>query len=139
MRKCFVPWCDQETASKRHKYCSEHGYGKACQIKGCTRRANRNYSLCVKHYEEFRHEFSASREERFFSFIHKDVKSGCWLWRRCLSNGYGMFYDGQTAIHASHYAYILKTGTVVKRLYNMCGNRSCCNPDHMSIRPVVKR
>lgn len=73
-------------------------------------------------------------------FSHK-VRIGkpdeCWEWRGgCGKNGYGIWqysFNKYPRVGNAHKrSYILFNGDVGGRLVlHMCGNRKCCNPDHL--------
>jgi HNH endonuclease len=63
-----------------------------------------------------------------------DLDTGCWVWRRATTKaGYGQMYiDGKKVYaHRAYYeGYVadIAPGLVIDHL---CGNRACCNPEHL--------
>jgi len=66
-----------------------------------------------------------------------DSPDDCWLWKgEKLSNGYGSFKHAGISVHAYRIAWMLThpdapTGNGLC-LRHRCGNRPCCNPNHLS-------
>lgn len=58
--------------------------------------------------------------------------SGCWIWEKATSVGYGSFrYDGKTrSAHVESYK-LYKGPTNGLHVLHSCDVRSCCNPDHL--------
>lgn len=59
--------------------------------------------------------------------------SGCWIWEKALSVGYGSFrHEGKT-YSAHRAAYEQAKGPIPDGLHILheCDIRSCCNPDHL--------
>jgi len=138
---CLVSWCKNE-AVPRGKYCPIHGYGKQCQINGCTKKASRNYSLCYYHYETLKKYFytKLSKDDRFWSHVKKGTPHECWEWVSGLnSGGYGFFWDGDSAILAHKYVYESIHGLTNSRIYHTCTNRKCCNPNHLTLENPRKK
>lgn len=77
-------------------------------------------------------------EERFWRYIERDAKTGCWLWTGALSLGYGQISDpvapGKSKpVRAYALSYRMHKGDVPAglELDHLCRNRRCCNPDHL--------
>lgn len=141
-RKCLVEWCQNPASSPRNRYCSIHGYGKQCQIPGCTKKASRNYSLCYRHYEHLGETFKrpSPKDERFWSHVKTGSKNECWEWGSCINSwGYGLFWDGESSIIAHKYVYESMHGLTSTRIYHTCTNRKCCNPDHLTLENPRKK
>jgi len=65
--------------------------------------------------------------------VEQDPISGCWLWRLSVgSHGYGQcFWQGKvkTAHRMSYQLFNGDPGDLF--VLHQCGNRRCCNPDHL--------
>lgn len=133
--KCAVAWCRNPVAPNKNKYCAVHGNGGQCQISGCTRKATSNYSLCRYHYERRAFFLGDQRPpdklERFMRKVWKRP-DGCWEWiGGRSSHGYGVFNDGEGAVHAHSFIFALTYGHFPWRVGHTCGNRACVNPEHL--------
>ncbi len=58
--------------------------------------------------------------------------SRCWLWTKCLVDGYAQMRWRGKRIYAHRMAYTLLKGPILPRLTldHLCRNRACINPDH---------
>jgi hypothetical protein len=77
-----------------------------------------------------------SREVRFWPKVKKAGKDDCWLWFRVPKTFYPWFswIPGKLAIPAHRAAWLLTHDKPPEgRLYicHRCGNRLCCNPNHL--------
>lgn len=64
------------------------------------------------------------------SYVISD--SGCWLWSKCDSFGYGkMAHDGETLAHRISYKLFKGTITSEEYVKHSCENINCVNPDHL--------
>jgi hypothetical protein len=85
------------------------------------------------------HLFLASLEERLLSKIIKR-ENGCWGWRGHINNkGYGRIKLSQHRYRAVHrVAYELWVEPIPESLQvlQVCGNSTCCNPDHLAVVAV---
>jgi len=79
-------------------------------------------------------------EARFFSKVHKDPETGCWLWAAGLNrDGYGQFAPAGFTMLAHRWAYTHFVGPIPDGLTidHLCRVRNCVNPKHME--PVTQR
>lgn len=65
-----------------------------------------------------------------------DTVTGCWIWRRATSNGYGeLWVPAEHRPAATHrLAYELLIGPIPDGLHldhEVCDRRACCNPPHL--------
>jgi hypothetical protein len=82
-----------------------------------------------------------SDEERFWAKVHKDPRTGCWLWTAATTQkGYGEFrYKGKVR-RAHRVAFMWANGWLPAapfQLDHLCHNRACVNPGHLE--PVTHR
>ncbi len=82
----------------------------------------------------------ARTRQRILASVNKDPDSGCWVWRRQISNtGYGRITlsDGDgTYMESSHRAsFTAFVGPIPEAgvIRQACGNRLCVNPDHLEL------
>lgn len=64
----------------------------------------------------------------------KQAKGGCWLWQASLHNdGYAAWNVGGRQIKVHRAAYLLEKGAIPRKHFvtHTCGNKHCCNPDHL--------
>lgn len=80
------------------------------------------------------------QKRRFMMMIRVDPKTGCWIWRGTRNNyNYGKFYmylNGEAYwVSARRAAQYFTTKKLIpmrsERYVYICGNRLCCNPDHI--------
>lgn len=60
--------------------------------------------------------------------------NGCWIWNKsCTSAGYGQLTENRKYWTAHRYAWHCTNGFIRHNsvIRHMCGNRKCCNPDHL--------
>ncbi len=81
-----------------------------------------------------------SEAKRIFPYISIDKKTQCWNWTRQLYEGYGRIYFRGRPWSVHRVLYLWKfhelpeydfSGKFV--LDHICGNRACCNPDHLQV------
>ena len=60
-------------------------------------------------------------------------ENGCWVWKKVLRNGYGLFYKGKKNESAHRVSYRVFKGPIPDGLIlrHTCDNPSCINPDHL--------
>jgi len=66
--------------------------------------------------------------------VEVDPATGCWVWSLCVNKvtGYGVTRWEGKARNAHRLAYKLANGDPGPLQVNhCCGNRRCCNPDHL--------
>lgn len=73
---------------------------------------------------------------RFFSYVSKDSKRGCWLWTGAKGSGYDTYgrFNIRGRVHRSHrLAYRLLVGDVPNgyELRHVCDVPACVNPAHL--------
>lgn len=115
-----------------------------CSIGDCGEAA-RGHGFCASHLYRFRRygdpQGSGRRytrgtdEERFWAFVEKNARSGCWLWTGGTVDGYGAFNpaSSKSTVRAHRYAYALVRSAVPGTLVldHTCRVRRCVNPDHL--------
>lgn len=71
--------------------------------------------------------------QRFQKFIELDLLTGCWLWKGCLTNGYGIFKINRKNVLAHRASFVHWNGDIPQGLEidHLCRNRICCNPKHL--------
>jgi len=71
--------------------------------------------------------------QRFQKFIELDLLEGCWLWKGCLTNGYGIFTIKHKNVLAHRISFVHWNGEIKQGLEidHLCRNRTCCNPAHL--------
>jgi hypothetical protein len=71
--------------------------------------------------------------------IHLD-EGGCWIWRGARQKfGYGNVKVNKRFWRVHRFAYEMLRGPIPQGLvlHHTCGNKPCCNPDH--VVPVTQR
>ena len=65
--------------------------------------------------------------------VKADAASGCWIWTRSKTHGYGQLVYGGKRRKAHRFAWELANGPIPpdKWILHKCHNRYCCNPDHL--------
>lgn len=78
--------------------------------------------------------------KRFWSKVDIKGEDDCWNWKGCISDGYGMTYDGYKSIKAYAMAWKLTHGNIPKLINgrktlirHVCNNRLCVNPKHLDL------
>lgn len=65
------------------------------------------------------------------------TETGCWLWTGCRdANGYGVV-RGTKKTYAHRFFFEASNGPIADglELDHLCGNRACCNPNHLEPVP----
>lgn len=77
--------------------------------------------------------------DRFWSKVHPEALSGCWLWHGGVNeHGYGIFGRGRRkdgVIKAHRHAYQLTKGPIPDGLVvrHRCDVPACVNPEHLEL------
>ncbi|GEM_PF-5814650 len=76
---------------------------------------------------------SGEPSARYWSNVAKGGSSDCWNWLAGTCEGYGRIRFFGEALGSHVVAYRLAYGNVPegKMVLHRCGNRLCCNPDHL--------
>ena len=88
-------------------------------------------------------EYERERSLVFWTYVDKKAEDDCWLWKgQMRRNGYGYFKMEKGKKVLSHRLALLFAkgerphGNAVVR--HLCGNRSCCNPNHLKYGTYVE-
>ncbi len=106
-----------------------------CNVSGCSGKYHVK-GMCVKHYARFQNHGTTDDprpnvEQRFWSKVEKTET--CWLWRGCISNGYGMFHLSDKMVPSHRVTYEWAKGEIPAGLHidHLCRTPKCVNPDHL--------
>ena len=81
----------------------------------------------------------ANRVEDLWALVNKT--DNCWIWTGRVSptTHYGMFSWRSKPYNSHRFIYELLIGSVPqgKDLHHTCGNRLCCNPEHL--KPLTRK
>lgn len=70
--------------------------------------------------------------ERFWDKVMPVPYTGCWLWTAALINtGYGVFGVGKSLVLTHRLTASIEYTQHDEVVDHLCGERSCCNPDHL--------
>lgn len=72
-------------------------------------------------------------EEKFWSKVEKPLGSDCWLWNGAIrEHGYGIiFCPNKINVHRISWELLVKPLEKRERLYHLCSNQNCVNPNHL--------
>ena len=76
---------------------------------------------------------------RFWSKVHKEPMTGCWLWTGSSGQGYGNYWHNGSSRRAHRVLYEDINGPLQAglELDHLCRVRGCVNPEHLE--PVTHR
>lgn len=62
-----------------------------------------------------------------------DTETGCWIWQRATTKGYGVMYANGKTCYAHRVFYEREVGEIPDGLCvdHLCGNPLCVNPEHL--------
>lgn len=65
--------------------------------------------------------------------IKIDPDTGCWMWQRGRTHGYGKAWDGQESRYVHRISYEAFTEPIPRgmHLLHQCDTPLCCNPQHL--------
>lgn len=74
-------------------------------------------------------------EDRFHDYYVPEPNTGCWLWTKSLSEGYGRLGVNGKIVYAHRFSYELFVGEIPEGFIidHKCGVRCCVNPDHLEV------
>ncbi len=74
-------------------------------------------------------------DEGYINHVECLMPTPCWIWKRAIgSHGYGMLgkaIGGEKEVHRAFFEYHLGSIPEGSVVHHMCGNRVCCNPEHL--------
>jgi len=72
-----------------------------------------------------------AHRERFFDKV--DKTDSCWLWKGCISCGYGRFTYSAKSYGSHCFSWLLAGNTIPEGhlIRHKCRNRHCVNPEHL--------
>ncbi len=74
--------------------------------------------------------------------IETDPITGCWVWQRSTTGGYGRVRSNGRLGLVHRVAYRLWVGEPIDgmQIDHLCRNRACCNPAHLEqVTPIVNQ
>lgn len=87
--------------------------------------------------KKIRRELTFTEEDKKNFFKNVNKTESCWLWTKSIhkKNGYGAYCINYKSVLAHQYSWILHNGLVPNKkiIIHTCENRSCVNPDHLTI------
>ena len=111
-----------------------------CYYEGCNETAVVK-GLCLKHYNLWLGNVGKSLhrnlswKERFWSFVWRPTKGGCWIWKGSTAcGGYGCFtLPGCISARAHRVSWELCYGDIPDdmNVLHKCDNPPCVNPEHL--------
>jgi hypothetical protein len=116
-----------------------------CLVDNCS---NKYYAkgYCEKHYQRVKKYGNtdgirphAPAKERFFKYIDKDSKHGCWNWIGNKRGKYGGFSIGPRengTILAHRFSWAMHNNKEIPKgmvVMHLCDNPLCVNPSHLSV------
>ena len=78
-------------------------------------------------------------EERFATGYVVNDETGCWVWQRGTSGGYGTLRVNRRTTRAHRYSYEARHGSILDGhvIDHLCKNTLCVNPDHLeAVTPI---
>lgn len=78
-------------------------------------------------------QYYAPLRERFEAGYVPEPNSGCWLWFKAQTYGYGELFDGDKHIRAHRLSYEMFRGPIPAGMHvlHKCDVPQCVNPDHL--------
>lgn len=74
------------------------------------------------------------QEKNFMSKVDINPDLSCWIWKGCIGpDGYGRCIAGKRTVSPARLSWVLFKGDLIgtERITTICGNKLCCNPEHL--------
>lgn len=85
-------------------------------------------------YPIIQSEIAKEDKIRLLSKLYIDPDTNCWIWQGTIGpDGYGRFWAKKKCYGPVRYSWAIFVGDVEPkaRIRSRCGNKLCCNPEHL--------